>query len=388
MIMNIGKNSFRQFLVLVLVICTVALITGCSGTSSEKLAKIPPAQRISALAKPGVVLIYTQISGTVAIPEVAVDPYTGEAYLTGRVQELDVASGVTGSGFIVSSDGYIITNAHVVSFDEKAIKRMLLSAAVEKLAREAGSQLTQQDLQILQNYVFNYGRVVDHKVTITCILGVPVKGVGKIIKGYTADVRKVGKPAPGKDIAIIKIEGKNFPTVKLGDSDKVQVGDKIYVIGYPGAATFHPYLSSVSITEPSVTAGIVSARKMMKEGFEVLQIDAAITHGNSGGPVFNEKGEVVGIATFGSIDYSTWREVQGFNFMIPINLAKEFMKEINIKNKRGPVDEHYEKGLIYYWNGEYRKAIEEFNIVKNLFPAHPYVDEYISKCQEKILEKK
>jgi ribose transport system ATP-binding protein len=68
------------------------------------------------------------------------------------------------------------------------------------------------------------------------------------------------------------------------------------VIGYPGAATFNELLSAESAIEPTMTAGLVSAKKTMQGGWDVFQTDAAMTHGNSGGPVFNEKGEVIGIA--------------------------------------------------------------------------------------------
>src|SRR5215210_2396835 len=89
-------------------------------------------------------------------------------------------------------------------------------------------------------------------------------------------------------------------------------------------ATFHPLISDESISEASLTRGLVSAKKNMKDGWEVLQTDASITHGNSGGPVMNEYGEVIGLATFGSIDYQRQAEVQGMNFIVPSTIVNEY----------------------------------------------------------------
>ena len=206
-----------------------------------------------------------------------------------------------------------------------------------------------------------------------------------------ADIRKVESPIDavfrggmGNDVAILKISQDNLPTVKLGDSDEVRLAERIFVIGYPGVATFHPLLEKASEIEPTLTAGIISAEKTTKGGFKVFQTDTAITHGNSGGPAFNERGEVIGIATFGSVDLTTGQEVAGFNFLIPINLAREFIREMNIVNTPGPVDEHFERGMRFFWNGQYDKAITELEIVTRLYPGHPSAQEYITKAQEKL----
>lgn len=374
----------RKF-VFILFLAAVVLVSGCAQPDN-----VNPVQKISALGKPGTVLIYTDISGTVELPYVGLDPDTGLLVPLEQTYTRDVNTGFTGSGFIISSDGYAITNAHVVSFSDEVIKNELLSADVQAEVADfeaQGTSFPEESMAALQTYVFRYGEVSNAKVTRNVLMGVPVAGAGILVKSHLADLRKAGEASPGKDIAIIKMDGTNFPTVKLGDSDEMQVGDSIYALGYPGVATFHPYISEESVTEPSLTSGIVSAEKQMTGGFKVLQIDAAITHGNSGGPVFNKDGEVIGIATFGSIDFSTWpwQEIQGFNFIMPINLAKEFMNEINVENKRGAADTHYELGMTKYWNGDYNGAIGEFQIVKNLFPGHPYVDDYIRAAQEKSL---
>ena len=162
-----------------------------------------------------------------------------------------------GSGFIISADGYIVTNNHVI---EKADK-------------------------------------------IEVILFNEEKYEGKLI----------GKDSQ-TDLALIKIDGKNLPHVSLGDSNILNVGDWVIAIGNPLGL------------DHSVTAGILSAKN--RDIFsgtaygQFFQTDAAINPGNSGGPLFNMKGEVIGINT------AIIAGGQGLGFAIPINLAKNVIKQL------------------------------------------------------------
>ena len=121
---------------------------------------------------------------------------------------------------------------------------------------------------------------------------------------------------PRMDLAIVKIKGKNLPVAKLGDSDKVKVGEFCIAIGNPYGL------------QNTVTFGIVSAtnRPIRPEPTKVLedliQTDAAINPGNSGGPLINFRGEVIGINT-AIIPYA-----QGIGFAIPINAAKDIIEEL------------------------------------------------------------
>jgi serine protease Do len=183
-----------------------------------------------------------------------------------RRQDMRVT--VQGTGFIVSPDGYIITNNHLAEKSEK--------------------------------------------LTVTLVGG----------ENFRAKV--VGLD-PLTDLALIKIEGKNLPTVELGDSGKVRVGEWVLAIGNPLGM------------EHTVTAGIISAkgRQLGLGGNaptyqDFLQTDAAINRGNSGGPLVNMKGEVIGInsniltPTGGSI---------GIGFAIPSNLAKKVVSQLKEKGK-------------------------------------------------------
>jgi len=160
-----------------------------------------------------------------------------------------------GSGFIVSSDGYILTNTHVVD---------------------------------------NATRVT---VRLTDRREFPAKVIGSDDKS---------------DVALLKIDAKNLPTVKIGDPSKLRPGEWVVAIGSP----FN--------FQNSVTAGIVSALGREVRGgsaynyVNFIQTDVAVNPGNSGGPLFNMNGEVVGI---NSQIYSNTGSYAGLSFAIPIDIA-------------------------------------------------------------------
>ncbi|MES1930059.1 protease Do [Salinisphaera dokdonensis CL-ES53] len=159
-----------------------------------------------------------------------------------------------GSGFIISSDGYILTNRHVVANSGQIVVK--LNDRRQLLAEVVG-----QD-------------------------------------SYS-------------DLAVLKVNAKDLPTVKIGDPDKLPVGSWVVAIGSPFGF------------ETSVTAGIVSAKQRSLASDQYvpfLQTDVAINPGNSGGPLFNLKGEVVGI---NSQIYSQTGGYQGVSFAIPIDIAMD-----------------------------------------------------------------
>ncbi|WP_336946998.1 Do family serine endopeptidase [Asaia sp. HN010] len=165
-----------------------------------------------------------------------------------------------GSGFIISPDGYIVTNNHVIKDADKV-------------------SVTLQDGTVL-----------------------PAKIVGR-------DSRT--------DLGVIKIEGKTpFPTVSFGDSDKARVGDRVLAIGNPFGLS------------GTVTSGIVSSRgRDINHGLydDYIQTDASINRGNSGGPLFDLDGQVIGINT---AIYSSSGGSIGIGFAIPANDAKGVIEQL------------------------------------------------------------
>jgi len=169
-----------------------------------------------------------------------------------------------GSGFIISTDGYMLTNAHVVeAADEITIK---LNDKREFKAKVIGA---------------------DRKT----------------------------------DIALLKIDATGLPAVRIGDPNRLRVGEWVIAIGSPFGF------------ESTVTAGIVSAkgRSLPQENFvPFIQTDVAVNPGNSGGPLFNMRGEVVGI---NSQIYSRTGGFMGLSFAIPIDVAMDIQQQLRTSGK-------------------------------------------------------
>src|SRR4029079_6908382 len=180
----------------------------------------------------------------------------------------------SGSGFIVSKDGYILTNNHVVTNSDRT--------------------------------------TVADRVTV------------QMLDNRTYKARVVGND-PTTDVAVIKIDGNNFPTLPLGNDAQSREGEWVLAIGNPLGFDF------------TVTAGIISAKGRSLPGLlsrrgdnnysisDLIQTDAAINPGNSGGPLVNQRGEVIGIT---SAIASPTGVNAGYGFAIPITLAKKVMEDI------------------------------------------------------------
>ena len=172
-----------------------------------------------------------------------------------------------GTGVIFSSDGYIMTNCHVISGCSSCV------------------------------------------IWITDSYGIDSEYEAKVV-GYDEDV----------DLAVLKIEGADLPAAEFGVSDDLQVGDPTYAIGNPLGVDLRG----------TMTSGIVSAinRDVDVDGvtMTLIQTDAALNSGNSGGPLINQYGQVVGINTIKMMsDYDT---IEGLGFAIPSSLAVRWINEL------------------------------------------------------------
>ncbi len=335
------------------------------------VSAVTEGERLSMYSKPAVVRI--------------VDGAVGQYMLqlpNDQLRTFNVSSISLGSGFFISSNGYIATNAHVVSTTkegEQKAREVLFWQMVQQIGQALNRDprtFSRSDINQLNQHseLQNFQKI--HHVIIPDGTALPFE-----IKQYGAPT---GESADqGKDVAIVKIEVRNAPILKLADSDKVQLQDHVTVIGYPGAAdTFSSgLLSSKSALEATINDGKISARKQAASGAPILQTSAPATHGNSGGPVLNDASEVIGLLTFRG-DTVNNQEVSGFSFIVPSNTVTEYVKSAGASNVEGPTDTLFREGLDYYWNEYYSSAIPKFEEVKRLFPQHSEVDRLVQSSQQ------
>ena len=218
-----------------------------------------------------------------------------------------------GSGYIISPKGYIVTNDHVAG---------------------------------------NASRIT---VTLT--------------DGISYDAELIGSD-PVSDIALLKIDGENFPYVEPGNSDEIIIGEWVIALGNPFG------LFEVN-DKPTVTVGVISATGMNLEPINdryylnMIQTDAAINGGNSGGPLVNSLGEVIGMNTL--IFTAGSQGSIGLGFAIPINKVKSIIEELKDKGK---IDRDFEIGMriqsidesiAKYYNLERTKGV----IVTKIYPGTP-----------------
>jgi hypothetical protein len=254
------------------------------------------------------------------------------------------------------------------------------------MVQQIGQQIGKDPRSLNANFINEHSQLqsftVIHHVVIPDGTALPFE-----IKQYGAPTGEGNDQ--GKDVAVIKIEVKNAPVLKLADSDKVQLQDHVTVIGYPGAAdTFNSgLLSSKSSLQATINDGKISAKKTASSGAPILQTSTAATHGNSGGPVLNDANEVIGLLTFRG-DTVNGQEVSGFSFIVPSNTVMEYVKSAGASNDLGPTDNFYREGLNYYWDQYYSSAIPKFEEVKRLFPQHSEVDGLIQSSQQAKAEGK
>ena len=331
-------------------------------------------ERLAMYSKPAVVRIVDGAAGQILFSPPGINP---QVY---NVQAIGL-----GSGFFISSNGYIATNAHVVSMThdgEDKAKQTLFGQLVQQIAQQYGKDPRSINTQFIDQYSQLQSFTLFHHVIIPDGSSFPFE-----IKQYGAPTGESNDQ--GKDVAIIKIEVKNAPILKLADSDKVQLQDHVTVIGYPGAAdTFNTgTLSARSAFEATINDGKISAKKQASSGAPILQTSTAATHGNSGGPVIGDSNEVVGLLTFRG-DTVNGQEVSGFSFVVPSNTVMEYVKAAGASNTEGPTDTSYHEGLDDYWKQYYSAAIPKFEEVKRMFPQHSEVDRLIQSSQQAKAEGK
>jgi hypothetical protein len=128
----------------------------------------------------------------------------------------------------------------------------------------------------------------------------------------------------------------------------------------------------------------MSARQQTSGGWEAIQVSAAVGHGNSGGPVFNKYGEVVGLLTFGSEDKSQpGNLIQGFNFIVPNTVVNEFIAEAGVTPEMSATSMKFREALQLQADEKFKKAVAALEEVQSSNSRFPYLDRELADARSK-----
>ena len=284
---------------------------------------------------------------------------------------------IGGTGFCINPEaGYIVTAAHVIDVSYKQIREDILDQYIKETYPEDYDTLSESDWDTIYSH-FKVEGVQniepDREIWVqfnTATAGIADKPDENVMKAEVITL----SDSNNRDMGIIRVTpktGRALSGAVIGDSSLVEILDPVTLIGYPWTSD----IGQDNILNPTVTEGSLSGRVMLN-GTEIMQVQGDARPGNSGGPVLDSKGEVIGILTMGTDSTN--------NYLRPSNDVKILLG--NIKNKTGLVDEEWKTGLIMYREQHYVEAMKHFSAVLNLSNGHILAQEYKSKAQSRIAE--
>ncbi len=293
---------------------------------------------------------------------------------TNQWSEMFTYGPFNGTGFVVNPEiGIIITCGDLVDDIETnyvALKNAILDEYILKTYPEDYGELTDTDwatiydgFKVEGETTPNPGREVWVQFN-TATASVPDNPGNNYIR---AEVVKLSDSTQG-NIAVLRITpstGRALSSTLIGDSSKIDIATAVFVMGYP-------WTSNIGQNDPlsiTLVKGSISGKSMVN-GKSIYQISAYAVDGNSGSPVFDEDGSVIGMLTAGTDNL--------VNFLRP---SSELKLMLDAENKLGPVDKEWKAGLALFKQNHFSEAIKRFNAVLNLSSGHLLAQEYKAKAQ-------
>jgi len=360
-----------------------AVVIAALGLPAGALAEKPVSVQEALLwAKPAVVLVVAEVAS-----EVTLDCGSGPQKITPPVFR------ETGTGWFIDASGWLMTNGHVVqpAYEpprwlanqqaQRAVTTACLPDVLKRMGLEPGDRPDREEAA--------KRKLLDTVLPTTKVNLQPQVFVVTAKGRLKAEVKKYSPPVnemSGRDLALLKVPGENYPVLALADSKAAQIGDPVHIMGFPGVVLSHELLNQSAMVEASVTNGAVSGFKQDRNNNTVIQTDAPAAWGNSGGPAVDDRGNVVGLLTFVSLAPGPEGSiVQGFNFVIPSSAVTEFVKDQPVKiNAGSKFNDTWHAGLYAFFTDDWSGALRRFEDADKLHPNLPDVRRMIAEAKEKV----
>lgn len=425
---------------LVLVVLANAALFAAIKITQDPAPRALDGQRIFAASRPAVVLIQTEYAISASLPEAtlpkasqdridqqliamvragrlslnpsAIDQAavnllldSPDAYFVPgptRVSDnLELVS--SGSGFFATEDGYLVTAAHVVSASKDDIRALITGlekqpghrsegrTELQRLVREE-SGITLSDSQ-LDKLISFQERWIDKYATVDKVDARYYLGSGGVVEagqhlvttGTRLSLVTAEPSAPGRDIAIMKADVTSVPALALAPAGP-SMGSAAYLLGYPRRGYLEEAAQLDATVTPTLSVGTMTEQRPMEGGWTAVGTSAQVTHGNSGGPVLDSQGKVLGVVSFMLTNGKD--ATDGPGFFVPVDVVRETLAKASVKPAAGTLTNLYYQALSQDDFHHYRHELDLLSQVQTRSAWHPYVRDAVTNTQSAVLSGK
>lgn len=351
----------------------------------------PSEEEIADLTRPAAVRIVHTVTGEAKIPSFSFDPISHDLIIDQRkILTVPIEYEITGSGFIISPEGYIATNAQTIS--EETAKYLKVSELFALSAAKDSLLQTEKKNALTKLPAAEFKRLIgESSFTLTSDIRVlnPVSMKNSLpelaAEGFAADIVRVEEDfiENGRDVAIIKINGSRFPAIPLGGDALLPIGRKIFAFEFPKVDDFN----QKNPLEAAFTRGVIRGIRDSQDGkFSLYQLDADISRESSGGPFFDEKGDAAGIIAFPTpiLAEDKGDTIKG---AIPVALLSEVLKKTSVTPESGAYYKNLFAGIQATHEKRCKAALEKFSAARETngaFLPALVIKKYVDECNRLI----